>query len=234
MDRDDCQLDQNLFWDVSQVIFIIGRDENLCYAGPLGSHQLLRQPADRGRCAAERDLAGHSQLRLLKQTKQQINALCLRHGKIFEERSRWTPKHVRWLHSLKLDNPVLQETLEEYLVTYEQLADKVERFDKRIGEFAQQDEYRERVNMLVCFKGIKVHTALSFVVEIGDFKRFPTAGQFASFLGLVPGEHSRCKCCGFKDDADHVGSINICDRAKDDALMDICNKYGYNHNIVKG
>ena len=44
----------------------------------------------------------------------------------------------------------------------------------------------------------------------------------------------QCKCCGFKDDADHVGSINICDRAKDDALMDICNKYGYNHNIVKG
>ena len=127
---------------------------------------------------------------LLKQTKQQINALCLRHGHAFEERSRWTPKHLKWLRSLKLDNPILQETLTEYLVTYEQLADKVERFDKRIGEFAQQDEYRERVNQLVCFKGIKVHTALSFVVEIGDFKRFPTAGQFASFLGLVPGEHS--------------------------------------------
>lgn len=43
-----------------------------------------------------------------------------------------------------------------------------------------------------------------------------------------------CKCCGFKDDADHVGSINICERAKDDALMDICNKYGYNHGLVKG
>jgi len=127
---------------------------------------------------------------LLKQTKQQINAFCIRHGYIFEGSSRWTPKHLKWLHSLKLDEPILQETLAEYLVTYEQLANKVERFDKRIEEIAQQKEYRERVNQLVCFKGIRVHTALSFVVEIGDFKRFPTAGQFASFLGLVPGEHS--------------------------------------------
>ena len=28
------------------------------------------------------------------------------------------------------------------------------------------------------------------MVEVGDFKRFPTAQQFAAFLGLVPGEHS--------------------------------------------
>ena len=29
---------------------------------------------------------------MLKQTKQQINALCLRHGKIFDGNSRWMPK----------------------------------------------------------------------------------------------------------------------------------------------
>ena len=84
----------------------------------------------------------------------------------------------------------MQETLSEYLVTYTQLSDKLERFDKRIEELAQRDEYREKVNKLVCFKGIKTHTALSFVAEIGDFKCFPSAGQFAAFLGLVPGEHS--------------------------------------------
>ena len=155
-----------------------------------GTYSPVYVPSDEDNAVKEYIRMRDDAQTLLKQTKQQINALCLRHGHLFEERSRWTPKHLKWLRSLKLDNSILQETLAEYLVTYEQLADKVERFDKRIGEFAQQDEYRERVNQLVCFKGIKVHTALSFVVEIGDFKRFPTAGQFASFLGLVPGEHS--------------------------------------------
>ena len=38
--------------------------------------------------------------------------------------------------------------------------------------------------------GVKTHTALSMVVEIGDFKRFDKAPKFAGFLGLVPSEDS--------------------------------------------
>lgn len=41
-----------------------------------------------------------------------------------------------------------------------------------------------------CFLGIKTQTALSTLVEVGDFKRFASAQQFASYLGLTPGEDS--------------------------------------------
>jgi transposase len=37
---------------------------------------------------------------------------------------------------------------------------------------------------------VKTHTALSLIVEVGDFSRFPNAQQFSSYLGLVPGECS--------------------------------------------
>ena len=47
----------------------------------------------------------------------------------------------------------------------------------------------------MCFKGIKTHTALSLIVETSDFQRFPTASQYAAFLGLVPGEHSSSDSC---------------------------------------
>ena len=43
---------------------------------------------------------------------------------------------------------------------------------------------------LCCFIGVKTHTALSVIVEVGDFKRFASAENFASYLGLVPGEDS--------------------------------------------
>ncbi len=46
------------------------------------------------------------------------------------------------------------------------------------------------VRALQAFKGIKVLTAATIVAEIGDFRRFPTAGKFMSFLGLTPSEHS--------------------------------------------
>ncbi len=132
---------------------------------------------------------------MLKQTKQQINAFCLRHGKVFDGNSRWTPKHMQWLRAVKLDNAIDQETLSEYTVTSGQLRDKVERLDKRIEEFSRQADYAEKVNRLVCLKGIKTHTAMSPVVETGDFQRFPSAPQYAAFLGLVPGEHSSSDSC---------------------------------------
>jgi transposase len=38
--------------------------------------------------------------------------------------------------------------------------------------------------------GVKTQTALSVVVEVGDFQRFANAQKFAAFIGLVPGEDS--------------------------------------------
>jgi transposase len=84
----------------------------------------------------------------------------------------------------------LQESLDEYLITYNYLTDKIERLDKRIEEIADGERYREKVKRLSCLIGVKTHTALSTIVEIGDFKRFSKAEKLAAFIGLVPGEDS--------------------------------------------
>lgn len=70
------------------------------------------------------------------------------------------------------------------------MTDKLERLDKRIEELAAEPIYQEDVRHLSCFLGIKTQTALSTLVEVGDFKRFACAQQFASYLGLTPGEDS--------------------------------------------
>ena len=85
---------------------------------------------------------------------------------------------------------LLREVLDEYLATYTHETDKVERFDKRIAELAEGESYAKKVHMLSCMIGIRTHTALALIVETGDFHRFQKAEQYASFLGLVPGEHS--------------------------------------------
>ena len=38
--------------------------------------------------------------------------------------------------------------------------------------------------------GIKTLVPLAAIAEVSDFNRFPNANRFASYLGLVPGEHS--------------------------------------------
>ena len=130
------------------------------------------------------------QKKMLKSTKQQILALVLRHGYRFEDGANyWTNKHVSWLKSLNMGG-IIQESLNEYIVTYEYLMDKIERLDKRIEELASEERYQEKVKKLSCLIGVKTHTALSVVVEIGDFNRFVKPEKMAAFLGLVPGEDS--------------------------------------------
>ena len=124
----------------------------------------------------------------LKKLKQQINAFTLRHGYQYVG-TKWTIKHITWLKNLELD-PMYRETLNEYMASYEEQEAKIERFDKRIKEIAAETRYKEDAEKLGCFLGIRTHTALSLIVETGDFKRFAKGNIYAAFLGLVPGEHS--------------------------------------------
>lgn len=130
------------------------------------------------------------QKQMLKKTKQQILAFVLRQGKRFEGgKTYWTIAHMKWLKSLELEE-LAKETLSEYLIAYEYLLDKIARLDARIEELASAERYREPVQNMKCFIGVKTHTALATLVEVGDFERFATARQFSGFLGLVPSEYS--------------------------------------------
>lgn len=55
---------------------------------------------------------------------------------------------------------------------------------------ASGERYQEKVKKLSCLIGVKTHTALSAIVEVGDFDRFAKANRFAAYLGLVPSEES--------------------------------------------
>lgn len=124
----------------------------------------------------------------VKTLKQQINAFVLRHGCQYTG-TKWTDKHIMWLNKLELD-PMYRETLNEYLATYENLKTRIEGYDKRIEEIADEARYQENAEKLGCFLGIRTHTALSLIVETGDFKRFAKGNIYAAFLGLAPGERS--------------------------------------------
>ena len=124
----------------------------------------------------------------LKSVKQQIIALCVRNGFIYSDSSYWTDKHISWINNLKFNEPLLKETLGEYMIEYHHLASRVEQFDKRIEEISKKDIYIEKVNKLKCFIGIRTHTALSLIVETSDFTRFKKGNLYGAWLGLIPGQ----------------------------------------------
>lgn len=170
--------------------------EYLCY----GQYKSVYVPTEEDNAVKEYIRMRDDTQTLLKQTKQQIIAFCIRHGMQFDGKSYWTQKHLNWLDQLQFSHDLLKETMEEYLLTYRKLSENLERFDKRIAELSREERYVENAGKLCCFKSIATHTAMSFLSEIGDFYRFPSAEKFSAFLGLVPSQHS-------SSDSRHLGAI---------------------------
>ena len=126
----------------------------------------------------------------LKSIKQQIIAFLTRNGKQFEGKSFWTRKHIDWINTVSFSEPLLQDTLKEYMIEYNHLCDRVETLDKQIEEISLKEEYVEKVQQLQCLIGIKTHTALSLIVETSDFNRFKKGNMYSAYLGLIPGDDS--------------------------------------------
>jgi transposase len=128
-------------------------------------------------------------------TKRQLNSMMLRHSRVFSKengggKSHWTLKHLEWVDKQRFDHDASNIAKESYVAEVRHLGERIADLDKRIAEIASTIERADLVLGLQAFKGVKVLTAATIVAEIGDLRRFATAKQFASFLGLTPSEHS--------------------------------------------
>ena len=100
------------------------------------------------------------------------------------------------LHRIIFKDRWLQESFHRLLLEYEHVQGLIDAQMRLIKELAGTDLYRERVRLLRTVPGIRLLTAMEFLVELGDVKRFPTSRQLAAYVGLTPaqyssGEHTR-------------------------------------------
>ena len=116
--------------------------------------------------------------------------LLRRHCVYRQTKHHWGTRHWAWLEELRFDDAVSQATFDSYLLAVQQLEERQHQLDQRLAEFGGQEPYREPVGWLRCFKGIDTVTAVCLVAELHDFRRFRSARELMSYVGLVPSECS--------------------------------------------
>jgi len=126
----------------------------------------------------------------LARCRQRIGKFLLRKGLRYGAGSSWTQRHRRWLWNLELEHRAARTALEEYLVGMDQLEVRLRELDASIADIANSEAYREQVGWLRCFRGIDTLSAMIILAELHDFRRFASARQLMSYLGLVPSERS--------------------------------------------
>lgn len=122
--------------------------------------------------------------------RQQLNQFLLRKGRMYARKTRWTIEHMRWICAQKFSKEPDNLTLSDYLQHVELLDERVSRIEKDLRLHSSHWEQNRLVKYLQGLKGIAFLSAVAIAAEVGDLKRFPTAGKFMSYVGVVPGEYS--------------------------------------------
>jgi transposase len=107
-----------------------------------------------------------------------------------EAGAHWSGEFEAWLRGLKLEDQSLNRVLEEQRGLYFDLDARVDGLTKELHKMARSSDYAPMVELLSTVPGIGWLSALTLVVEIVDFGRFPDGEALSSYAGLTPSEHS--------------------------------------------
>jgi transposase len=124
--------------------------------------------------------------------RHQLSKFLLRHDRHWDA-TTWTLKHRDWIRTQKFAYPAQQRVLEDYLKTVEDLAERVARLTQALEELVEETVLAPLVKSLQAFRGISLVSAVTIAAEVSDLRRFATAGQFMSYVGLIPSEDSSGK-----------------------------------------
>lgn len=127
----------------------------------------------------------------LHRCRHRLIKLLLRRGLVFDGGAvHWTGKHRRWLNELVFENPIDRAVFEHYWLEVQHVEARLKAIDTELEKAAALPIYKEQVGWLRCFCGIDTIIALGFLAELHGIDRFDSPRKLASYLGLVPSEHS--------------------------------------------
>jgi transposase len=127
----------------------------------------------------------HKLVEIRTRVKNGLQHLALNQG--MQRKARlWSAAGQQALRALPL-GPWAGRRREDLLGLLASLEQQIAPLDRAVAEAAQQDA---NARLLMTQPGVGPITALAFVLTIGDVSRFPRGKQVASYLGLIPREHS--------------------------------------------
>jgi transposase len=160
---------------------------------------------DREVCRCRLDLTAK-----LTAVKAQVRMLLKRNRieKPEEVGQSWTLGDRAWLEGLRLTAGA-QVWLSSLLRQVEALEAEIERLDRELLELAEEERYRAASQALRGMGGIGVLTAMVFLTEMGDLRRFKSRKQIGAYLGLVPSSHESGEGDERKGHITHEGPARV-------------------------
>ncbi|MGH3827872.1 MAG: IS110 family transposase [Pseudonocardiaceae bacterium] len=125
-----------------------------------------------------------------KRMRHRLSAVLVRHGRIWRGGSAWTLTHREWIARRVFDEPALSRAVATYRGGLGAREAELTAVEAELAGWAKEPPLAATVARLEAYRGIAWLTGMTLAAEVVDWRRFPTAGAFMGFCGLVPSEYS--------------------------------------------
>lgn len=125
-----------------------------------------------------------------RRKRQHVTSFLLRHGRIFDGKTSWRGRHLRWLDGQNFAHPAQRFAYQELLNAVRMTADRIDRLEAALAEIVPNWTMAPVVAAFQAMRGVAFSTATTLVAEAGDLRRFDHPRKLMAFLGLVPSERS--------------------------------------------
>jgi transposase len=127
----------------------------------------------------------HQWVRLRSRVQHTLQSMALNHG-LRRGHSLWSQAGQHELQALPLA-PHASERRAALLSLYPRLQESIDQLDQQVSQQVQQHPQARR---LLTHPGVGPITALATEVFLGDPMRFSDGKTLASYIGMIPSEHS--------------------------------------------
>jgi transposase len=101
----------------------------------------------------------------------------------------WSKVFIEWLRQCETEAESLKLVINNYLDEGLAIREQLLAINRQIRALSQTKRYKKWYELLTSMPGIGVITAMNFLVQIGDVKRFLRFDQLCNYVGLVPSMH---------------------------------------------
>jgi len=98
----------------------------------------------------------------------------------------WSNIYINWLKELQVGHESLRQTLDNYIRIGELQRKELLLVNRQVRILSQTNAYKDNYNLLISLPGIGFLTAMTFLTQIGDIKRFKQLDDLCDYIGLVP------------------------------------------------
>jgi len=143
------------------------------------------EEAVRDLCRARADLVDDR-----TRTRHRLSKFLLRHDRIWRGGEAWTLKHGQWLASQHFDEQAMRTTYNHYRAMLAARDGELAAIEADLTYWYEHGPFAQAVPRLAAYRGVAYLGALTIATEVGDWRRFPNAGAFMGYTGLVASEYS--------------------------------------------